>query len=180
MGRNEMSGFWKHYAQANDDIRTQLIDKGWFEGRGINPPQSHMESDVYGQSQKAEPSQSKSFYGGVSHKDPNVPEGLQQPGFGDGIEHNPDATRDAVHEFYGVQERPSGDELGGDAQDERTLWQQHEAVGGMEDLYGSDMQQSESEGFYGEGEAPDETQANDLYGYDALEEDETQEMTQRM
>lgn len=29
-----MSAFWKHYARMNDDIRHELVEKGWF-GRQV-------------------------------------------------------------------------------------------------------------------------------------------------
>ena len=46
-----MSGFWNHYAQANDDIRNKLIDEAWFERKtGATP----FQDDVAGMEARAE------------------------------------------------------------------------------------------------------------------------------
>ena len=38
-----MSKFWQHYARANDEIRTELVDKGWFERKtGSTAFQDHV------------------------------------------------------------------------------------------------------------------------------------------
>lgn len=98
-----MAGFWQHYAQANDDIRTELIDRAWFDRRvGSNA----MESDV---------------------------QAMQQSG------REPDP---ASQEEELVQDDPAAS------------------------LYG---------------EAPSQSESAQLYGYDALEEDDQdQELSQRL
>jgi hypothetical protein len=111
----EMAGFWQHYAQANDDIRTQLVDRAWFDQRvGSNAMESDVQSmrqssDLYGQGQEAH--------------DQNL----------DG----PEVAQDG----------------------------QQEASDPAEALYG---------------DAPDQNDAAQFYGYDALDEEQDQELTQRL
>ncbi len=122
-----MPSFWEHYAQANDDIRHQLIDRGWFQDRmarnsamqdGLKDPNSAQDEEV----------QTEDLYGTVQSQDPNMPDALQQSGMKEGTEQNLQATKDAVEEFYGVRERPNSTELGGDAEEERRLAEQERAL----------------------------------------------------
>lgn len=64
-----MAGFWQHYAQANDDIRTELIDRAWFDRRvGANAMENDVQSmqqrgDVHGTEAETQDQGMQGFYG---------------------------------------------------------------------------------------------------------------------
>jgi hypothetical protein len=119
-----MAGFWQHYAQANDDIRTELIDRAWFDRRVGN---NAMEKDV---------------------------QTMQQSGDIHG--QGPEAQGQTVQGFYG------------------------EPAASQEDALEPEQSQDDpAAALYGE---PDtQTESAQLYGYDALDdEDQDEELSQRM
>ena len=109
-----MSGFWKHYAQANDDIRNELVDRAWFNQRAVS-------SDMYQNVQEME-----------------AKESLAEP------EYNQIYVQDRAHQ--------------GEALDAQIEEEQH-----FKEVYG---------------ESQEQTEAQALYGYDALDEEE--DLSQRM
>ena len=124
-----MPSIWEHYAQANDDIRHQLIDRGWFQDRMAR--NGAMEQDVDANGWRREPPETpklEELYGTVQSQDPDMPEALQQSGMNEGTDQNPEAMKDAIEAFYGLKSQPQGSELGQRFEEERQLAQQEDAL----------------------------------------------------
>lgn len=152
-----MSKFWDHYAKANDDIRSELVDKAWFQQRTGS---TAMQDDV--QAQKAantHGNQEGETAAVVDTSGLGTPEHQQVHWTDEETTANPDATRDAVQDFYGIKPAPCGNELGGSFEDERTFADQEDDL--------AKMRHSDFDKVYGK--PPQQAEQNDVYGYQALE-----------
>jgi len=123
-----MSGFWDHYAQANDDIRSQLIDRAWFNQRF---PSNAMQTDVHSMARDEQSQDVNSFYGDVhSHQGDTQnfygqpAETAHQPEMSDDYKavYGEDPQHSEAADIYGNSEAPeemqANDLYGYDALDE--------------------------------------------------------------
>jgi hypothetical protein len=170
-----MAGFWEHYARVNDDIRTELIDKGWYEGRMESS--TAMQNNVQSMANQQQEPTREDLYPTVQSQDTGIPEAIRGSGIHAGTDQNPEATKAAVEEFYGVRETPSGTEIG--QENMRTEWTPEARQVESHELYGEsqaadepaihEARQSES------AEEQGQIERDQLYGYDALEEEQDQQ-----
>lgn len=183
-----MPKFWQHYAKANDDVRSELIDKAWFDKRV--PNNDAMQRDVQAQAAKPRPVSPQPMQGqtvwqneqthgpqGSSNlygQDAKQPEakglyGAQQPQTAQSADlygkDTPQSDRGMGYGYDGVEEADHGDVYGHDPEqaDSGSIY------GDSGGLYGHDPNQEE-QGTDIHGNGPDQNQSNDLYGYDALDE----------
>lgn len=172
-----MSKFWEHYARVNDDIRTELIDKGWFEGRMESSPA--MQKNVQSMANQQQEPTREDLYPTVQSQDAITPEAIRGAGIHAGTDQNPEATKATVEDFYGVRETPSGTEIG--QENMRAEWTPEAREVEMHDLYGQGQEADEPTIHQAGAAQPTETdeqiEHQDLYGYNALEEEQEQQQS---
>lgn len=167
-----MSRFWEHYARVNDDVRAELIDRAWF---GRHMKETPMQDDIARIEGQETTARQEAV---VDSHDPFKPQAMDGIGRSTQEEVNPESTRAAVEDYYGMQPGPSGAEMGAAFEEERAYADQQAGVEAsrvqhFEEVYGQGVTASEQSELYGHGgpdpagiygEAPREANMSDLYG----------------